>query len=174
NPSRKGLILDEPWARAIQSNSGTSRLTDFRQSTREIRDEGDRNELQCAGGALGERATQRRAVPPGHDEPCSTECGRGTQYGPDVLRVRHLVEHDDRSRLSAAQHVGQRVLGERVRLEQCALVHHLGTEELVEVAGPYPLCLYAARSDCSCQTPLGIFSEEQPVNGACRIAKRSL
>jgi hypothetical protein len=71
-------------------------------------------------------------VPLGHDEARSAERGSRAQGGADILRIRHLIEHEKQAR---GIDVFERERGKRLGLEDDALMDGIGAEKAVEVFG---------------------------------------
>ena len=80
--------------------------------------------------ALAKHAGQGRAVPLGHDEAGGAEGGGGAQRGADILRVGHLIEHEQHA---AGVDVVERDRGQRLGFERNALMHRVGAEQPVEI-----------------------------------------
>ena len=87
--------------------------------------------LQPAGGGLGEDAGIGRAVPLGQDERLGAEGGGGADDGADIVRVGHLVEHDDEARLVE---IGKLGLGEGIGKDCDPLMHRAGPTSAVDLA----------------------------------------
>ena len=102
---------------------------------REVLLERDRHELERAGGRFRQRRIERRAVAARHHETAGSEHGARAQDGADVVRVGHLIEHHERpAGIRGRRDFVQARLGQRLGLEQHALVHGVGAEQAVEVA----------------------------------------
>src|SRR5690606_10268565 len=67
--AREIRAIDRDLAIAIETNAAHAEFTKFLERPRQVPDKCDRDDLETTGGRLGERARERRAVPPGHDEP---------------------------------------------------------------------------------------------------------
>ena len=80
---------------AVEADHVTAELLQLGQRAREVLHQRDRHVLERARGRLGQRAVERRAVAARHDEAGRAEHRRRAQDGADVVRVGHLVEHDD-------------------------------------------------------------------------------
>ena len=93
---RPGQRLD---ARRCASSSRPmtvhAELLQLGQRAGEVLHQRDRHMLERAGGRLGQRAVERRAVAARHDEAAGAERRGRAQDGADVVRVGDLVEHDE-------------------------------------------------------------------------------
>ena len=88
-------------------------------------------------------------------QPRCAEYGRRSQHGTDIVRVRHLVEHDQGPAVRRLlSHILQARLFQRLDLHHDALVHGIGAEQPVQVAwrhllGVNPRAFIGSRSRAS-------------------------
>ena len=75
------------------AEDGHAALAEFSQGLGEILDEHDRHDVERAARGFGERAQEGRAVPLGHHQSSGAEGGGGAERRADILRVGHLVKH---------------------------------------------------------------------------------
>ena len=153
----------------------TVELLQLGQRAREVLHQRDRHVLERAGGRLGQRAVERRAVPSRHDEPGRAEHRGRAQDGADVVRVGHLVEHDQGPAGARSGQLLQVGLRQRLGLDQGALVHGIGAEPAVEVPRQHALVRQAAvRQRPRLQAALGVVGQKSLAMVRCRIGERRL
>ena len=149
-------------------------LLQLGQRPREVLHQRDRHMLERAGGRLRQRAVERRAVAPGHDEAAGAERRARAQDGADVVRVGHLVEHDEGPPGAALDQLGERGLRQRLGLDQRALMHGVGAQSAVEVPGRDPLVRQLPLGQGFGQAALGVVGEVELADAAVGVGQGRL
>ena len=90
-----------------------------------------RDMLEPAGRGLGEHAGLGRPVPLGQHERIGAEGGGGADDGADIVRVGHLVEHDDELGVRRGLQIQ---LGEGIGEDRDPLMHRVRPAKPVDLA----------------------------------------
>jgi hypothetical protein len=154
-----------------EAHAEKAAISKLRQALREILDENHRHEVERPARGLGKRARKRRAVPLGHDETRSAERRGRAQGGADILRIRHLIEHEKEG---GGIDVLERERRERFGIEDDALMDRVGAEKPVEVFGASGFGLEPAPGEKACEFLRRVLGGENPHHLPPRIGERSL
>jgi hypothetical protein len=114
-------------------------------------------------------------VTPRHDEAGGAENGGRAQDGADVVRIRHLIEHDQRTAaMGVRDEVVQLGFGQRLGFEQDALVHGVGSEQTVEIARGDALGRDRTGAERGGEPARGVLRREEPQRHARGVVQRCL
>ena len=102
-------------------------------------------------------------------DPNGTEYRRGAQDGPNVVRIGHLVEHDDGPAGSDLGQVLQRRLRQRCDLDQGSLMHRVGAQPALKVFWQHALMRQVPNCKGLLQAVLGVVSQIKLGDRAARI-----
>ncbi len=89
--------IDRHLTVAVEADAAHTKFAELFERPREVADECDRYHFEAAGRRLRERARKWWAVAARHDEPAGAEHGGRAQDRADIVRVRDLIEHDQRT-----------------------------------------------------------------------------
>lgn len=90
------------------------------------------------------------------------------------MRVRYLVQDDERAPVECGREVVPVGFGQGLRLERSALMDGLGTEQTVEIARANPLDREGDLADRFADAALGVFGEKQTKDAPGRVLQRGL
>ena len=110
-------------------------------------------------------------MPAGHHQPRSAEDGRRAQDGADVVRIRHLVENDQRPGFGALGQRGNVGLIQRLGFQQHALMHRVLAQHAIELARRHALGGRLTRADGLGEAVLGVLRHQQPQHLAGVVAQ---
>lgn len=98
---RKRHIGERHFALPIKADDFESEFLELFDGADKIRDPGDLHLFEAAGGRLGERAAQSGAVSLRGDESFCPENSRRAENRSEIMRIRHLIQHDHARRALA-------------------------------------------------------------------------
>ena len=107
-----------------------------------------------------------------HDKSGGPEDGSRAQDGPDVVRVGHLIEDDQRPGLGARRQGRGVWLVEGLGFEQHALVHGVLAQHAVEIARGNALGRHLTRRQRLGEAVLGVLRHQQALDIALAVAQR--
>ncbi len=126
----EGRVLERAFGFFRETDAQDAAVAELGQRLGEVLDEHDGHEVERAARGLGEHARKRRAVALGQHEAGGAEGGRRAERRADIMRIGHLIEHEQDA---VGIDVVQADRRQGPHLQRHALMHRVGPEQPVEI-----------------------------------------